>query len=157
MKNQHPGRTLTLPAGVFRFLLRRVVVAGVVIAGALGLGGCQPGPETFAQRFDAAVETGRIEATLPLLTRSSRALVETLGQATGEGANPFTPRAGGGPTKVLGMRAFQDGLLLQVTRGGATNPDPLSDDVQASEWVLRKEDGAWRLDLLATASRRPLR
>ncbi len=152
MKNQHPGRTLTLPTGVFRFLS-----GCLVIAGTLGLGGCQPGPETFAKRFDAAVATGRIEATLPLLTRNSRAAVEALGQATGEGANPFTPRAGAAPTKVLGMRAFQDGLLLQVTRGGASRPDPLSDAAQASEWVLRNEDGAWRLDLIATASRRPLR
>lgn len=102
--------------------------------------GCEPGPETFVARFDAAVASGDLAQVLPMLTADSRSLVQAL--QTG-GAKPFALPAKVGPTQVVERRRVQRGLLLRVRSGERT-----------ASWILVQEGGGWRLDLLATASRR---
>jgi hypothetical protein len=128
-----------------------IVRLGFVCGLTFALLGCQPGPEIFPQRFDAAAGQG-LEGILPLLTRSSRAAVEALGQSKGAQPNPFLPSKVAQPTKVLAVRAIEGGVVLQVSTSDPDTPG----DSRKSEWVLRQEDGGWRLDVLATANRRPL-
>ena len=183
MTKPHPGRTLRQPTGVWCFLLDRRAssrpgdglpctsiaarwgglrpwLLGSLLALLWALpSGCQPGPEAFAPKLDAAMASGDLAEVLPLLTRRSRAVVRSLGVkslAWAQSAKAGSPQAGsvflprgGQATEVVSVRTVRSGgrtaVVLEVRAGEGSQ-----------EWVLRQEDGGWRLDLLSTADRLPL-
>ena len=106
---------------------------------------CQRDPADFAQQFDLAVDSGRSEAVAQFLTVGSRPLFRALCAVRGTAKNSpaaLGPRSR--PTKLVNVQGGENTFILTVSAG------PLQRD-----WVLVKEEGEFRLDLFATASRRP--
>jgi hypothetical protein len=116
----------------------------------LVLTGCATPPEAFVPRFEAALATGQAEQVLPLITAASRPLVGALLAA---GPAELRAQAMRTPLEVVDIRPDDAadagmGFLLQVRPQG--QPAGITRD-----WVILQEDGQWRLDLAATALRRP--
>lgn len=126
-----------------------VPLAGAVAAAA-GLVACQPTPQTFLTEWSAALQSGKAESILPLVTRESRPLV---GALLASGAQGLVPAIQSGAVAVEGLEPdpamdVGQGYIVQVrAKGDRTGP--------VRDWVLVREDGALRLDLQATALRRP--
>lgn len=128
---------------------RRVVTAAAtaaVVLSLLALAGCGEPPEAFPARMEAALRSGDKEAVRALLSRDSRAMLDTLWDAPHpEGRQPFAMHPPQRPTQLKDvLRQSSDLVVLRVNDGEGDG-----------EWVLRHEAGGWRLDLAATASRRP--
>lgn len=139
------GSSCPKRTGVSSFC-RLVAGAAAVLLCALALSGCGEPPEAFPARMEAALRSGDKEAVRALLSRDSRAMLDTLWDAPHpEGRQPFAIHPPKRPTQLKDvLRQSSDQVVLRVNDGEGDG-----------EWVLRHEAGAWRLDLAATASRRP--
>ena len=129
--------------GVFAFRALRLVLA---LALTLGASGCGESPDAFPAAMDAALASGDPAAVSALLTSDSRALLDVMRDAPHpDGRHPFAMHAPKRPTRTVEVLAPDaETRVLRV-----------NDGERDGEWVLRKEAGAWRLDLAASASRRP--
>lgn len=105
---------------------------------------CQDDATAFPERLERALASGSPQQVEPLLTQASRPLVRAMVATSRAGKGPFALRNPVHPTRVLGMQSGEAGLVLSVGAGGPVR-----------EWVLVREDGALRLDLMATSARRP--
>ena len=109
--------------------------------------GCQQTPQEFVTDFEWALNSGDQGQVADRLTPESRPIYGALvaaGPAVGEGASPFAPRQGGKPATVSRVLPIDDGVMIELKIG----------DTQR-EWILTRAGGRFRLDLLATATRRP--
>lgn len=114
---------------------------------ALALLGCQQSPQEFVVDFEQALQGGDPERVADRLTPESRPVYLAMvaaGAATADRPNPFAPRVPGVSAKVSRVLPIEDGVVLELNVG----------DLQR-EWVLTRAGGRYRLDLLATATRRP--
>jgi hypothetical protein len=108
------------------------------------LAACQDEPADFPQRLELALASGSPQQVEPLLTQASRPLFRAMVASAGTGTGPFRLRATKTPVQVVGVQTGESGIVLSVRAGGPMR-----------EWVLVHEDGALRLDLMATSARRP--
>lgn len=135
-----PRHNRQVRVGVFAFWLAWTLLAGAALTG------CAAGPETLPTQMHAALAAGDGDAVRALLTVESRALLDTLQDAPHpEGRWPFGLHAPTRPTEVLDVQRPDDSTAVVRLRDGELQ----------GEWVLRREAGSWRLDLAASASRRP--
>ena len=123
-------------------LAASVVVLPTAVLVAL-LAGCDDDPAAFPARFDAALATGDARAVAALVTAATRPIVRAA-MATAPAGSPLKLTAPGQRTEVVAVRTGTASAVLDVRAGAETR-----------QWVLVREDGAWRLDLMATSSRRP--
>ena len=103
---------------------------------------CTQQPSAFPKQLDSALATGQLSAVLPLLTTASRPLLAALVQARGLAQCGLT--MSGKASELQGEAAQGSRRVLQMQADGLSR-----------DWVLVHEGGAWRLDLLETAVRRP--
>ena len=93
--------------------------------------------------MEAALASGDGDSIGALLTAATRPIVRAA-MATAPAASPLATRAPQQPTEVVAVRAGTASVVLDVRAGRETR-----------QWVLVREEGAWRLDLMATSSQRP--
>jgi hypothetical protein len=110
----------------------------------LVLAACQDSPADFPRRLELALASGSPQQVEPLLTQASRPLFRAMVASAGNGKGPFHLRATKTPVQVEGVQTGEAGIVVSVRAGGPVR-----------EWVLVHEDGALRLDLMATSARRP--
>lgn len=126
------------PRGRWRAVALLVALGGLV-------GGCLSGPETVVPAIEIALSEGDDDALAAALTASSRPLVGALrALAGGRVDHPMRPRPSRRPTVLQHAQVQLDGSA--VVR--------VSDGERVAEWIVRYEGGRWRLDLLASSSRR---
>ena len=120
-----------------------VVLAAMSV---LGLSACQQTPQEYVGELEQALGSGDVERVAQLLTPESRPVYRALvaaGSAT-SAPSPFAPRSVEGAATVSRVVAIDNGVMIEL-RVGETQ----------REWVLTSAGGRYRLDLLATATRRP--
>ena len=108
------------------------------------LAACGGGPETVPAALHAALAAGDDAVVDALLTARSRPIVAALRAV--DSANHFGLGGMNGGAKapeVTAGRATEQGMTLQVRAAGVER-----------EWLVVREGGRWRLDLLGTAARR---
>ena len=137
-------------------------VAAVLGAASLALA-CTAPPEAFPARIDAALASGDGAAVEALLTRASRPVFAAM-QASAEptGGAPFRIAAPKTPTELVQLQPGENAVVLTVRSGAMAKGGAMAGAGGASgpgattrEWVVVKEEGEWRLDLMATSARRP--
>jgi hypothetical protein len=112
---------------------------------ALALSGCQGDPAAAVAQLEAALQHGNRSELLGLVTRASRPVVAAAWAAGGPMLAVVPPKV---PVAVVGVQRGEASAVVTVRAGAGAGA------VQR-EWVLVPEDGRWRLDLMATSSRRP--
>lgn len=131
-----------------RFLSTRAPSRVLSVLAACTATACAQPPETFPERFHAALASGDPAQVTALVERNSRPLVLSMLQVPrGQGPQPYVlPDAPSAVPRVLRIDAGEAALTLTVS----DSPDPR----RSREWVLVREGGDWKLDLTATAARR---
>lgn len=134
------------------FCVQRLQMLGTLLAmlAMTLLSACTASPEQFVQQWTAALQSGQPAQILPLVSRSSRPLVSAMLASNAQG---LVPSAAIGQVQIEGWEPDPgldagQGFVVQVRAAG----DPTG---PVRDWVLVREDGALRLDLQATALRRP--
>ncbi len=145
MAERNPADALMAngPWSCARPLRGALAVAALLVAAT----GCEQSPQEFVLAFETALASGDAERVAPLLTAESRpvfrALVAT-GGASDALKDPFKPRKPQQSARVGRVVPIDDGVMIDVHIGE-----------QRREWLLTRVGGRYRLDLLATATRRP--
>ena len=107
--------------------------------------GCAGPPEAIVPQLEAALRDGDRAAVEALLTEESRGLLDTMLDAPHpESRWPLGLHAPQEPSRVVAVTPSGAGVVtLEVEDAGGK-----------SEWILRQEAGRWRVDLIASSSRR---
>ncbi len=116
----------------------------VVLAALLSLSACQDEASTFPQRLERALASGSPTAIEPLLTQASRPHFRAMVASSSRKGGPFSLGPVRAPSAIVKVQAGEGGTVLSVRAAGVTR-----------DWVLVHEEGALRLDLMATSARRP--
>lgn len=132
-------------AGLIILIL--VIIAGAAFAGWWFFlkGG---GPEATVNRFSAAVKSGDFEGMKSTLSKGSTSLFAMM--PGGEQAIMESMKKDTGNTDIKVIKTTYEGenAIVQVEKAGK-----VSSGGGPSELVLIKEDGQWKIDLMATAGR----
>ncbi len=145
--DDHARQLPHLDVGVVRVLasLRRTAVA--LVACSLVLAGCAGPPEAVVADLELALRSGDRAAVEGLLTEESRGLLTTMLDAPRpESRWPLGLHAPTTPSHVVAVTPGPAGVVtIEV-----------EDATGKSEWVVRLEAGRWRVDLIASSSRRAM-
>lgn len=117
----------------------------IALVGASLLVACAGAPEAVVPELEAALRSGDRAAVEALLTEESRGLLATMLDAPHpEGRWPLGLHAPAEPSHVVAATPTGTGIVtLEVEDAGGK-----------SEWIVRMESGRWRIDLIASSSRR---
>ncbi len=107
------------------------------------LAGCQSDPARFPARLEQALASGDPGQVERLLSRASRPLHAAMASASVPPLRAFDAMAPKRPAKVVGVQQGEGTIVVTVEAGGIQR-----------DWVLVREDGDLRLDLLATSAHR---
>ena len=120
---------------------------GGFVAVALGLGaaGCAAPPESIVAEVEGALASGDLERLDAAVTADSRPLLAAMRAAAIADRSPLQAHAPRRPSRIVAVSPAGTGAVAL----------DLEDDRGRSEWVVRQEGGRWRLDLAASATRRP--
>ena len=130
-----------------RLILALAVVVVVVVA--LGASAylflLRPGPEQVVRRYFLAVDSGDVDALRATLTAESAARIPP-------GAKLRKPTATEQPSPDIGKARVQgDQAVVPVKTKGPVLPGmPMGAGEASEDFVTRKENGQWKVDLLAT-------
>jgi hypothetical protein len=107
--------------------------------------GCQGDPAAVVAQVEVALRHGDRGELLALVTRASRPVVAAAWAAGGSMLAVTPPKT---PVAVVAVQPGEVSAVVTLRAG-------VGADAVQREWVLVQEDGRWRLDLMATSSRRP--
>ena len=125
----------------------RALAGDLAVALALGLGvaGCAAAPEAIVAEVESALAARDLQRLDDAVTAESRPLLAAMNAAAVDSRSPLLAHPPRRPTRIVAVTPAGDGVVAL----------DLEDDRGRTEWVVRQEDGRWRLDLVATANRRP--
>ena len=110
---------------------------------ALALASCQSDPARFPARLEAALASRDPAAVEHLLSRASRPVHAAMASSSQSPLRAFDTVGPARPVRVVSVQQGEGSTVLTVQAGGVQR-----------DWVLVREDGDLRLDLLATSAHR---
>ena len=117
-----------------------MLVAIAALAGA----GCRTQPAEVPLALERALQRGDRASVLALVDSASRPFVEAaMASAPTQKRSPYLLSRAAHPLRLVRTEAGEAGYVVTVEADG-----------QQRDWVLLAENGAWKVDLAATASRR---
>ena len=112
---------------------------------ALLVQGCAPTPQELPARLHSALLRHDTAATLQLVSRASQPLLQAALMVNPPGQPPYWLASAGAAAEPHVLSVDQDEASLRMT---------VEVNGTKRQWILVQEQGAWKLDLAATASAR---